>query len=122
MPSYLNPLVVRNPMQDAAFSVDRVDDDGDPYPGTATGETHFTWFVGHGNDAVTSVMNDFHSLNISPGTFGIGEKGRVRVEIHDRKGTAIDAALMGCGDNAACEAPRGSGCFLRVTWDLEYLE
>jgi hypothetical protein len=119
-PLYLNPLVIRNPMEDAAFSVDRVDDDGDPYPATATGETHFTWYVGHGTLPLVTQDNDFHSLNVGAESFVIGETGRVRVEIHDRKVPAIDDVLLGCGDAAVCAAR--PGCFQRVTWDLEYLQ
>ena len=102
-----------------SFIVDRVSDDGDPYPRSAHGETHFTWYVGRAGEPLVYQDNDFHSLDLAPGTFSLGDVGSVRVEIHDRNTRAIDNVLLGCGDSDVCAAR--SGCFQRVSWKIEYL-
>jgi hypothetical protein len=117
-PGYTSTLLVHNPMAPTTFVIDHVDDDGDPYPAGAHGLAHFRWFVSHGDEPLVYQDNDFPSLDLAPGPF-LGETSRVRVEILDRSMHTKDI-LFGCGDAPLCEAR--PGCFLRVTWTIEYLQ
>ena len=104
-----------DPSQDATFTVTRVDDDGDQR------DIHFKWFYARPNEPWTFVDIDFPQLNIKADSFQVGDMGQVRVEIRDRANqTAIDNALLGCGDDPVCAAQGNPGCFQRVTWTVQW--
>ena len=127
-PLILTPTVVRDPTVSNDFTVDQVNDDGDPYPVDPFapgphGRIRFSWFVGHGDEPLVSYDNDFHALTVAPNTFLLGDSGRVRVEIHDRNvgntgAINIDNVLLDCGDKPQCAAT--PGCFQRVTWNIDW--
>jgi hypothetical protein len=122
-PDFLTPTLVRDPTVSNDFSVDQVDDDGDPFPPGPHGRIRFRWYLGHGDEPLVSYDNDFHSLTVAANTFLLGDSGRVRVEIHDRNvgnmgAINIDNVLLECGDKPQCAAT--PGCFQRVSWSIDW--
>lgn len=126
-PDYLVPLVLRNPDPTNSnplvpdFEIIRVDDDGAPYPPRNHDSTQFTWSVGHGDLPVVDQNHNFPRFTVAPNNFSAGERGRVRVEIHDTNeetNRKITLALGMCGDAAQCVA--APGCLQRVTWTVQY--
>ncbi|HET6149280.1 MAG TPA: hypothetical protein VFH68_17210 [Polyangia bacterium] len=122
-PSYLVQSVVRDPWsalpQDTTFKVTQVDDDGAPYPANAYGETHFIWYLGHGDEGLIPQDRDFSTFPVPPKTFDHGEVGRIRVEIWDNQQNKqrIDTAFLSCHDAQCGVVP---GCLQRVTWSVQY--
>jgi hypothetical protein len=127
-PDYLVPLVLRNPDPTNSnllvpdFEIVRVDDDGAPYPPRNHGSTRFSWSVGHGDLPLVDQNHDFPRLTVAPNTFSAGERGRVRVEIHDINADSnrlIDTTFSMCGDDKA-QCGSAPGCLQRVTWTVQY--
>ncbi|HET6151093.1 MAG TPA: hypothetical protein VFH68_26390 [Polyangia bacterium] len=104
------------------LSVDVVDDDGDPYPGSVNGRTHFAWYSGLENGPMSSLGNDFNTF--VPGGYRLGDVVQVRVVIGDRDKNAetIRLRLIQCGMNgdALCASAPGSDCILSVTWTVRF--
>lgn len=111
--------IARDPDADVTFSVLKVADDGDPFPGAPSGVTQFSWFVGRGGDPLVYVGHDFNEYTIPARTFRLGDEVRVRVEVRDRDGARIDTLLLSCSDEApACGSV--AGCYQRVTWRVAF--
>ena len=100
------------------FSVQTVTDDGDPFPGSSTGVTTFSWFLGLGSDPVVYLGRNFPSYTMDFNLYSIGDEARVRVEISDRNQAAVAAVLLGCGDQPLCAGR--PGCYQRATWTVGF--
>ena len=112
---------------DNTFTINRVDDDGDPYPSAdpatpyLTPPAGFVWFIQTGSD-VSSFKRltgaNGPSYTIHPGPFHPQDSIRLRVEYHDRvtacqpDSPGCDAAFRACDRSAAiCYSPD-----LRAQW------
>ncbi len=118
-------VLVRDPKEEVRFDVDRVTDDGDPFPfssspSSLSGVTQFSWFVGVGMEPLEFRDRNFPSLTLPADAFTIGDEIQVRVEIQDRKLAKVRAILDACDPKAATCAG-SSGCLQRVTWTVRYL-
>jgi hypothetical protein len=103
------------------FQVPLVTDDLDPYPplsGDAHfGTTTFEWSIlapgSPGRQILVGATGN--TVDFDPDAFTPGEIVELRVEIFDRKHTAIP-----CADGAAtCSVDGASGCIQRQTWRVE---
>jgi hypothetical protein len=101
------------------FSVQSVIDDGDPFPGTSTGITQFSWFLGRDTDPVVYLGRNFPSYTLDTGAFTISDQARVRVEISDRNQAAVARVLLDCGDAPVCGV--SPTCLQRMTWTVDFL-
>ncbi|HXI57678.1 MAG TPA: hypothetical protein VNO55_16550 [Polyangia bacterium] len=110
------------------FSVLRVSDDLDPWPGSGDSQLHFDWSVAkNGGDFVPQGL-DLPRLSLHESQYRIGDKVRVRVQIRDRNNSEdIKNVLIGCNDadNCAVTTPNRAfggraGCLLRVGWTVDY--
>ena len=123
-------FVSYDPAVDHTFSVDMVDDDGDPYPPRDLNQNQmlrYTWYFGKTPDAQTVVSDA--QLTVADGNFRRfvvkaednlfqeGDFGVVRVEIRDRRPEALDE-LVSCDKNICSTSPT---CFQRVTWTILWL-
>jgi hypothetical protein len=106
--------------QDDVFKVERVDDDGDPFPAASDRPSllHFAWSVGPSDQALAFVDDDSPTLTIAGGAHRVGDEVRVRVEISDRKTDRSRLEFLSCGDSAIC--PAANACFQRMTWTVSY--
>jgi len=116
------PEVVLPPLNNE-FSVEVVDDDGEPYPQRPDRPApHFAWSLRHGNDPLIHLQgNDFHKLPVAPTEFAEGERAQVRVEISDENAAnqeTIRRQLATCLDAPDCAA--APGCLQRVSWTVQY--
>jgi hypothetical protein len=128
------PQVVSTSASPLSFQVNRVVDDGDPYPvEPGAGITDFSWFVGQDSTApggtgpavptespvVYQQSAKLPVFTVYPFKYRAGDRIRVRVEIHDRNPAPIDAVLAGCSDGDAL-CPPASRCYQRKTWTVEF--
>ena len=103
--------------QNTTFAVNRVNDDGDPYPGSILGT--FTWRYRTGaSGAFSRLSNPYQSnqLDFGKGVFVTGDVIQIRVEYQDR----INRSFSSCDQNAQrCELV--PGCAQWVTWTVQFL-
>ncbi len=133
-PPLTDPLVVSTGASPLSFQVNRVVDDGDPYPvEPGGGITSFSWFLGQDSAAPAGVgpvvpaaspvvyqqSATLPVFRVYPFMYRPGDRIRVRVEIHDRNPAPIDAVLAGCDDGAAL-CPPASMCYQRKTWTVVF--
>jgi hypothetical protein len=128
-PPLTDPLTVSVDSSPLVFKVNRVTDDGDPYPVVVGGGTPtFSWFVGPAADSssdaapaplVYQEKATLAFLTVYPFMYQLGDQIRVRVEIHDRNPAPIDALLAGCNDGDAL-CPPASTCYQRKTWTVVF--
>ena len=117
------PLVASQPN---TFTVNRVEDDGDPYPSSDPATPYpnppasFLWFYQSGGspsfDRLSTATGP--SLTVPPGTFGAQQAIRLRVEYHDRV-TACQPKTLGCNAVLAACDPSATVCYspdLRAQW------
>jgi len=101
------------------FQVIHVRDDLDAYPRTGTesfvGETVFEWSIKVGAGARQPLANAVSSLAFDPQAYEPGTIVELRVQIFDRRGTAIT-----CADDAqTCSVISQPTCIQRQTWRVE---
>jgi hypothetical protein len=133
-PPLTDPQVVSTGASSLSFQVNRVTDDGDPYPvEPGGGITDFSWFVGTDSAApagagpvvpmeasvVYQLSAKLPVFTVHPFMYRPGDRIRVRVEIHDRNPAPIDAVLAGCNDGDAL-CPPASKCYQRKTWTVVF--
>ncbi len=102
--------------------VNMVTDDGDPFPNPddALQTVTFTWFKGKNGGPLHYVDGQsFSKLDLIPMDYSVADSANVRLEVHDRNTAAIDAILLGCGDQPFCPVAPGSTCFVRVSWHIK---
>jgi hypothetical protein len=106
------------------FVVRTVRDDGDPLPARDPNQTSnlsFTWYFGTPGSPLNVLDGDSQMAVISGRpTFNVGDTGVVRVEVRDRRSSAL-TKLSSCGNNDLCAAEVGSECYQRVTWTVKWL-
>lgn len=122
MPMYGTALLKDDPTAPSPITVNLVSDDGDPYPNTPRPfqTVKFTWFKGKNDGALQYADNgSFSMLNLVATDYQPGDVANVRLEVHDRNTAAIDAILLGCGEQPFCPVAPGSTCFVRVSWRIE---
>jgi hypothetical protein len=90
------------------FAVDTVDDDLDPFPGSAS----FRWYLGPAGGTLTQLANDSNAVDIDPSLYTPGDQLELRVEAVDRVDRPLCDASM-----PTCEAV--PSCYQRETWYLE---
>ena len=103
-------------LEDTKFEVTKVDDDGDPLPAATPNQLSYTWFLTGPDGLVQTLENDFPWLSLVASRYHVGDRVKLRVEVHDRNGDACDRALLLCHDDDLCIAPGNR--VLRVTWNL----
>jgi hypothetical protein len=133
-PPLTDPLVVSTGASPLSFQVNRVVDDGDPYPvEPGGGITSFSWFLGQDSAAPAGVGPVVPAASpvvyqqgatlpvfrVFPFMYRPGDRIRVQVEIHDRNPAPIDAVLAGCPADAAL-CPPASMCYQRKTWTVVF--
>ncbi len=101
------------------FRVLRVRDDLDAFPRRSTasfiGETEFAWSIKVGAGPREALPNPVNSLALDPQTYAPGTLLELRVEVFDRKQTAIT-----CADAApTCSVISQPTCIQRQTWRVE---
>jgi hypothetical protein len=117
------PLLASQPN---TFAINRVEDDGDPYPSPdpaapyPTPPAGFLWFYQSGGspsfDRLSTATGP--SLTVPAGTFGAQQTIRLRVEYHDRV-TACQPKTPGCNAVLAACDPSAAICYssdLRAQW------
>ena len=122
-PPYAVMNMPLNPMLDANFAVNTVDDDGDPVPALLGQQSMasfvWSWRVGGTGDFTRKVSVDVPKFTIPAGTYPSGTELEVRVEAHDRRPVAPE--LTSCDrTKAVCPWPVTS-CSQWVTWSVEFL-
>lgn len=120
----LSPVVAQSPAalpmsEPTLFQVHVVTDDLDPYPtvnDAVLGTTRFTWSLlapGETRQELPAVTGN--RLALDPASYQPGDIVEVRVEIADRKATAIT-----CADGVAtCSVIADNNCLQRQTWRVE---
>ncbi|HUS27039.1 MAG TPA: hypothetical protein VMZ53_00965 [Kofleriaceae bacterium] len=123
--SQLSPLVAAAPnalpvSDPTLFQVNVVLDDLDPFPGVPSdavlGTPAFHWSIST-NDFAThqDLTTTGNALAFDPASYSPGDIVEVRVEIQDRKNTAVT-----CADNlATCSTISDNSCIQRQTWRVE---
>jgi hypothetical protein len=101
------------------FHVLQVRDDLDAFPRTSgasfVGETQFVWWLKVGAGPRQLLSNPVSSLALDPLTYAAGTVLELRVEVFDRKRTAIT-----CADAAqTCSVISQPECIQRQTWRVE---
>jgi hypothetical protein len=101
------------------FRVLSVRDDLDAYPRTSSepflGEPEFVWSIKVGAGPRQVLPNPVASLAFDPQAYAPGMLVELRVEIYDRKRTAIS-----CADDAqTCSVISQPSCIQRQTWHVE---
>ena len=101
------------------FRVLQVRDDLDAYPRISSepflGEPELVWSIKVGGGPRQALANPVASLAFDPQTYAPGTLVELRVEIYDRKRTAI-----GCADDmAVCSVISQPSCIQRQTWHVE---
>ena len=100
------------------FQVPLVDDDLDPYPPiTAIPQLAFAWSLLRPGDTQRQVQvgDTGNTFALDPAAFTPGDVVELRVEIFDRKRTALP-----CDDAAmTCSITSSDGCLQRQTWRVE---
>jgi hypothetical protein len=117
-----------DPTADKTFEVQKVTDDGSPYPSAAppNGAPRFSWSLRRRTDTATTATAwepiagvGLASVTIPGGRFTIGDIIDVRVEVRDNAAGinvhGIDD-LAACGDIGICP----STCPERDTWTINY--
>jgi hypothetical protein len=109
--------------QPRTFAVGQVEDDADPYPPRSPGAS-FVWRIGTGKTGPLQrlVGAQLETLTIEPRRYRPGDVARVRVEYLDRVDVADPNARPRptCDHDApVCEVRKG--CYLWLTWTVEYL-
>jgi hypothetical protein len=105
--------------QPTLFHVLHVRDDLDAFPRTSgepfIGETEFMWWLKIGAGPRQLLSNAVNTLALDPLTYAAGTVLELRVEIFDRKRTAIT-----CADAAqTCSVISQTACIQRQTWRVE---
>ena len=100
------------------FQVDRVSDDLDPYPASATGVTTFVWSLEGPGDTSHVVLAGAtgNSVALDPATYQPGDIVELRVEISDRKHAP---PTQQCPDASPTCSLTGDSCEQRLTWRVE---
>jgi len=121
-PMYGAALLKDDPTAPHPLMVNMVTDDGDPYPNSANPlqTVKFTWFKGKNDSGSLQYVDNgsFSMLNLVATDYQPGDVANVRLEVHDRNTSAIDAILLGCGDAPFCPIAPGAICFVRVSWRI----
>jgi hypothetical protein len=105
------------------FTINRVEDDGDPYPAAApltTSPAEFVWFLrlNQAGELFKRWIGGGPAFTIPAGTYQPQEGIQVRVEYHDRM-TACQPRTPGCDAVFAACDPNATICYstdLRVQW------
>lgn len=122
-PMYGTGVLKDDPTAPRPIMVNLVSDDGDPYPNAASPlqTVEFTWFKGKNDSGGLQYVDNgsFSLLNLLATDYQLHDVANVRLEVHDRNTAAIDAILLGCGDEPFCPVAPGSTCFVRVSWRIE---
>jgi len=122
-PMYGATLLKDDPLAPNPIIVNMVVDDGDPYPNSLNPlqTVMFNWFKGKNDSGRLQYVDNggFSLLNLVATDYQPGDVANVRLEVHDRNAAAIDAILLGCGDEPFCPIAPGSTCFVRVSWRIE---
>ena len=121
-----DPPLLRFADQDNTFTINRVEDDGDPYPSsdplapTPASPAGFVWFWRYypADASFQRIIGSGPTFTVPANIFQTQDTIQVRVEYHDRVSACqpripgCDAAFGLCGSNATiCYAP-----YLRVEW------
>jgi len=121
-PMYGSTLLKDDPNAPSPITVNMVTDDGDPYPNAQNPlqTVNFTWFKGKNDSGSLQYVDNgsFSMLNLVATDYQPGDVANVRLEVHDRNTSAIDAILLGCGDAPFCPIAPGAICFVRVSWRI----
>ena len=122
-PMYGTSLLKDDPTAPSPLVVNMVTDDGDPFPNPSNPlqTVKFTWFKGKNDSGTLQYVDNgnFSMLYLVPTDYQPGDVANVRLEVHDRNTSAIDAILLGCGDAPTCPIAPGSTCLVRVSWRIE---
>lgn len=118
--------MANQPMTADNFSVLKVSDDLDSWPGSGS-QLQFTWSQAVNAGDFESAGPQGSTFSLATGSFHPGDKARVRVEIQDRNNRKdIQDLLLGCQEDTCPVTTPGRafnsrvGCLLRVTWRVEY--
>jgi hypothetical protein len=117
----LSPIVATAPnalpiTEPTLFQVHVVADDLDPYPGSSTGTTSFSWsLLGPTGPRAPLTGVTGNRVSINPAAYQPGDIVELRVEIADRNNTAIM-----CADSSpTCSVITDNNCLQRQTWRVE---
>ena len=115
-----------------AFTINRVEDDGDPYPssvpfGSTASPAGFVWFIRDypPSDPFQRWTGSGPTLTIPEKTYSPQQMIQVRVEYHDRV-TACQPRTPGCDAVFAACDPNATICYSSdfrvewVTWTVEF--
>ncbi len=125
-PDFVLPQIIQNPLEDLAFQVLHVDDDGDPIPapdGQAASGSHFVWSWREGTSGTFQRAAGFRGATFSfrGKTFRTGDLVQLRAEYQDRVRPERDLESCRSHDVGRCESKPASGCYQWVTWTVQYL-
>jgi hypothetical protein len=122
-PPFLMAQLVRNPADDLTFTVNRVNDDGDPLPPPADRPSmlsfSWSWRIGSTDPFTRMADYDLPTFLFPGGSFQSGQTLQVRVEAHDRRPQQpeLDACYAQSPLPALCEVR--AGCDQWVTWTVD---
>jgi len=120
------PITIHRSSEDlVTLSLERVDDDGDPYKGPPQpiNQQYVTWKFRKVHQGTTVEFDRFtevreRHITIPPGTYRFPDVVQVRVQVTDRVARSFSACEA--ADVASCQLDARPNCYQWRTWTIEY--
>ena len=122
-PPFLMAELVRDPTADLKFTVNQVNDDGDPLPPPTDRPSmlsfSWSWRIGSTDPFTRMADYDLPNFLFPAGSFQSGQTLQVRVEAHDRRPdqTELDLCYADSPQPVLCQVR--AGCDQWVTWTVD---